>query len=666
MPYAPTTWLDGVTTLGPTNLNKLELGTRDAYTQAHGHFNVKDAAYGAKGDGVTDDQPAIQAAIAACVAAGGGVVYLPPGTYMLGTYLTITGPNVTIWAPSGATLKLRSGYVSGAQGQGHIFAHSQSHITLDGITFDGNNGVVPFDPANNFAVWVWDCSYVTIRNCTATALNSGGSNANGAFNFVGLAHYGQAINNRIYNCNGGGIFFQGADCVAIGNQLAVIDDVGIVFNSTNCVRGVATGNTIDLIPAQAAFGVENGASQFCITGNTIRACFAALDLNDAGYAGPQNVGGIFADNLIKDLDKGVSVQTFTCGVLVRTLWMRDIKIANNLFSGLKPYGATDAFVFVNSSSTEGLEITGNTFEDVAQGVPAGIVFSTHPATHTRLVIRDNTFRSTSAATKMGKGIWLTTTVTLTDAKIERNLFQNIISNAVQFDASATITGIMRDNIADASVGALYGGSPWGNFASNGVCTPHLLCNTKGLSELWGTAPPTTGSWLVGDKVWNSNVSQGGSPGWVCIAAGSPGTWRAIDDDEIGYDQITASVNVVAAGAPGTTIIGGTSRTYDGNPVVLEFFSPQVTTPSAAAGNTVTIALFDGATQIVILGVIQTPAAANMKVPVLLRWRFTPSAGSHQYAIVAWTASTTGTPSVAAGTGGVNSGFQPAYLRITRA
>jgi len=44
-------------------------------------YNVKD--FGATGDGVTDDQPFIQAAIDGCHAGGGGVVYFPNGIYII-------------------------------------------------------------------------------------------------------------------------------------------------------------------------------------------------------------------------------------------------------------------------------------------------------------------------------------------------------------------------------------------------------------------------------------------------------------------------------------------------------------------------------------------------------------------------------------------------------
>lgn len=48
----------------------------------------------------------------------------------------------------------------------------------------------------------------------------------------------------------------------------------------------------------------------------------------------------------------------------------------------------------------------------------------------------------------------------------------------------------------------------------------------------GTAAPTTGSWQQGDEIRNSNRTElggGGSKyvlmGWVCVASGTPGTWR---------------------------------------------------------------------------------------------------------------------------------------------
>jgi hypothetical protein len=41
----------------------------------------------------------------------------------------------------------------------------------------------------------------------------------------------------------------------------------------------------------------------------------------------------------------------------------------------------------------------------------------------------------------------------------------------------------------------------------------------------GTAAPTTGTWLRGDRVDNLNPSAGGYVGWVCTTAGTPGTWK---------------------------------------------------------------------------------------------------------------------------------------------
>src|SRR4249920_2907489 len=53
-------------------------------------INVKDAAYGAAGDGVTNDTTAINNAIAAVAA--GGTLYFPPGRYMTDGGHAITNP----------------------------------------------------------------------------------------------------------------------------------------------------------------------------------------------------------------------------------------------------------------------------------------------------------------------------------------------------------------------------------------------------------------------------------------------------------------------------------------------------------------------------------------------------------------------------------------------
>jgi hypothetical protein len=47
----------------------------------------------------------------------------------------------------------------------------------------------------------------------------------------------------------------------------------------------------------------------------------------------------------------------------------------------------------------------------------------------------------------------------------------------------------------------------------------------GRTEVLASAAPTGGTWKVGDIVWNSAPTAGGTVGWVCTTAGSPGTWK---------------------------------------------------------------------------------------------------------------------------------------------
>lgn len=49
-------------------------------------------------------------------------------------------------------------------------------------------------------------------------------------------------------------------------------------------------------------------------------------------------------------------------------------------------------------------------------------------------------------------------------------------------------------------------------------------NTRRMTHGY-TAAPTTGAWARGDIVWNRDPAAAGYAGWICVTAGTPGTWK---------------------------------------------------------------------------------------------------------------------------------------------
>lgn len=84
----------------PSLVFVLAAGLLNAAEQRPATFNVRD--FGATGDGVTLDSPAIDKAIAACAGAGGGTVLVPAGTYLCGSIHLTNNLNLEI--ATGATI----------------------------------------------------------------------------------------------------------------------------------------------------------------------------------------------------------------------------------------------------------------------------------------------------------------------------------------------------------------------------------------------------------------------------------------------------------------------------------------------------------------------------------------------------------------------------------
>lgn len=70
--------------------------------------------------------------------------------------------------------------------------------------------------------------------------------------------------------------------------------------------------------------------------------------------------------------------------------------------------------------------------------------------------------------------------------------------------------------------------PTYNTACNGVLLVGIYQTTPNiLTGNFDGSPPAYGTWARGDQCVNPLPSAGGTPGWVCVTGGAPGTWKAM-------------------------------------------------------------------------------------------------------------------------------------------
>ena len=122
-------------------LRKGDLGNNTLFTNIVNQVTVRDTdyfnvvAYGAVPDGVTDCTAAVQAAINAAVANGGGVVYFPTGRY----YRSNTGPDgvsrAATWTINGDNITFKG------NGESTVILHDDKNIALrsDLLSASGDN-----------------------------------------------------------------------------------------------------------------------------------------------------------------------------------------------------------------------------------------------------------------------------------------------------------------------------------------------------------------------------------------------------------------------------------------------------------------------------------------------------------------------------------------------
>src|SRR5205814_7233711 len=148
---------------------RLNLGLSAGSVAGVNQFNVKD--YGALGNNVANDTTAVSNAIAAAVASPyGGIVYFPPGQYLInsGTGFSIGTASVTIAGagPESSSIVIGSGFTGTS-----LFSFTKDNGAVRDISIDGANQSSTTSNPVAHAVTVTGAAAFKVLNTTFTRIN---------------------------------------------------------------------------------------------------------------------------------------------------------------------------------------------------------------------------------------------------------------------------------------------------------------------------------------------------------------------------------------------------------------------------------------------------------------------------------------------------------------
>lgn len=90
-------------------------------------------------------------------------------------------------------------------------------------------------------------------------------------------------------------------------------------------------------------------------------------------------------------------------------------------------------------------------------------------------------------------------------------------------ADPALIGLQISTATASSVALIHQAEIWAGKSLPNVVLPSYPENVITFSA----AAPTAGAWARGDICWNNAPAAAGVPGWVCVTAGTPGTWKAM-------------------------------------------------------------------------------------------------------------------------------------------
>ncbi|MEU1496044.1 right-handed parallel beta-helix repeat-containing protein [Streptomyces sp. NPDC005732] len=346
---------------------------------------------GAAGNGTTDDRAVIQAQLDAAHAAGGGLVFIPPGrTYGISTFLVVYD-NTAIWA-YGATLKSigNSGLLRNFLGSETFTGYTgHSHIQILGGTWDGNasDGVTGTVTSETDVLNFVHCSDILVKDATIRNISS-----------AHALEFNSTDGGRAINCR-----FE-----------------GYRDNSGTSARQFSEAIQIDM--------AKSGSSSIGVFDNT-----PSKNITVQGcYFGPSSRLGVFG--------RAVGSHTVASGVYYDDISVTGCRIDGTLQEGIHGYGWRRAVIADNIITSTGMAGIKCTVPDPAT---AGYALTPHSIDVHGNVIESNA--SEAAAQIIGFA-----TALYRGVAIVGNTSRS--SGSVGFRADYTSGPVIADNIVDAAAG----------------------------------------------------------------------------------------------------------------------------------------------------------------------------------------------------------------------
>lgn len=515
----------GVPGIPPGAANQVLAGGTSATQFVEQWVNVK--AFGARGDGVTDDVTAIQAAID-FLRDRGGVAFFPAGTYACSRQIALIDgahsyANIKLLGVGYASQLKATTNIGNGGGTGLLYFHGATaygllNVGIDSLRISGFDEVsVPAGPLVSFSntdgsffvnsyldthpyegVYWTDPSVdqnITVRNNAATHVGGWGATATNS-------------PRSAYNINANNVTMIGNRSFQVGAAIEQTGAGGVITSNTFEYSGFnASGPTGVVYNVAMSMQSTQGAPRMLCQANTIR--FGSTGINYANGSGED----ILADNIIDNCNNGIVISNSASFVIV----------ARNSFKD-------------TISGSQGAAIT--------HGSPVGAV------------IEDNVV--TAGAVQWAYAI-LISSATAADIVRNNKVVGDAVSTAVFRAVPGNTSAQFLDNIVVpqtmATARARY---QWQNASFSHDTFPGIdnatVFSTLRPSYVRGTSAPSIGTWSVGDYVDNIGHGATAIHHWEFLALGATGIWTPVNVQGITGPQGVQGVQGVtgATGPQGPT------------------------------------------------------------------------------------------------------------------